>query len=75
MFSPSVKKEENRNDRGLSRASAERTTVVSLFRINVRSSVQRKCHSVMPRWYQMMTPWDPRGIVALGDPRHPCRTA
>ena len=21
---------------------------------NVRPSVQRKCHSVMPRWYQMM---------------------
>ena len=27
---------------------------MSLFRINVRSSSQHKCHSVMPRWYQMM---------------------
>ena len=44
---------------------------VSLFRINVRFSVQRKCHSVMPRWYQMMTRWEPPGIVALEYPRHP----
>ena len=44
---------------------------LSKSRENVRSSVQRKCHSVMPRWYQMMTPWDPLRIVALEDPRHP----
>ena len=43
---------------------------LSLFRINVRVSVQRKCHSAMPRWYQMLTPWEPPGIVALEDPRH-----
>ena len=55
----------------LSRASAKRTTVVPLFRINVRLSVQRKCHSAMPRWYQMLTPWEPPWIVALEDPRHP----
>ena len=55
----------------VSRAAANRTTGVSQSRENVRLSVQRKCHSVMPRWYQMMTPWDPPGIVALEDPRHP----
>ena len=55
----------------MSRALAKRTTLMSLFRTNVRLSVQRKCHSVMPRWYQMMTPWEPPGIVALEDPRHP----
>ena len=27
---------------------------VSKVSENVRPSVQRKCHSVMPRWYQMM---------------------
>ena len=55
----------------VSRAAAKRTTGVSKSRENVRSSVQRKYHSVMPRWYQMMTPWEPPGIVALEDPRHP----
>ena len=55
----------------MSRASAKRTTVVSLFRTNVRLSVQRQCHSVTPRWYQMMMPWEPPGIVALEDPRPP----
>ena len=48
-----------------------KSTRLSWFRINVRLSVQRKCHSVRPRWYQMMTPWDPPGIVALEDPRQP----
>ena len=64
-----------RFDRGVmtevSRAERKHATGVSLFRINVRLSVQRKCHSVMPRWYQMMTPWDPPWILALEDPRHP----
>ena len=46
--------------------------VVSKFRGNVRLSVQQKCHSVKPRWYQMMTFRKPRGIVALADPQRPC---
>ena len=33
----------------LSRAAAKHTTVVSLFRINVRPSVQHKCHLVRLR--------------------------
>ena len=45
---------------------------VSKFRGNVRLSVQQKCHSVKPRWYQMMTFRKPRGIVALADPQRPC---
>ena len=53
------------------KGGGKRTTGVSLFRINVRLSVQRKCHSVVPRWYQMVTPWEPPGIVALEDSRHP----
>ena len=28
---------------------------VSKSRKNVRPSVQQKCHSIMPRWYQMMS--------------------
>ena len=28
--------------------------ILSKVSENVRPSVQRKCHSVMPRWYQMM---------------------
>ena len=56
---------------GLSRASTKHATGVSLFRINVRLSGQRKCHSVMPTWYQMMTSRDPPGIAALEDPRCP----
>ena len=63
----------------VSRAAAKRATglstvgppTLSKSRENVRSSVQRKCHSVMPRWYQMMTLWEPPGIVALEAPRHP----
>ena len=39
----------------VSRASAKRTTGVSTVRINVRSSGRHKCHSMMPRWYQMMS--------------------
>ena len=39
---------------------------------NVRVSVQQKCHSVKPQWYQMMTLRKPRGIVALADPQRPC---
>ena len=42
------------------------------FRENVRLSVQQKCHSVKPQWYQMMTLRKPRGIVALADPQRPC---
>ena len=45
---------------------------VSKFRGNVRLSVQQKCHSVKPQWYQMMTFRKPRGIVALADPQRPC---
>ena len=45
---------------------------VSKFRENVRLSVQQKCHSVKPQWYQMMTLRKPRGIVALADPQRPC---
>ena len=53
----------------LSRAGRKCTTGVSLFRINVRSSGQHKCRSVMPPWYQMMTSQDPSGTAALEDPR------
>ena len=45
---------------------------VSKFRENIRVSVQQKCHSVKPQWYQMMTLRKPRGIVALADPQRPC---
>ena len=45
---------------------------LSKFRENVRLSVQQKCHSVKPQWYQMMTLRKPRGIVALADPQRPC---
>ncbi len=41
------------------------------FRENVRLSVQHKCHSVMPPWYQMMTSWDPPGIAPSEDLRRP----
>ena len=46
---------------------------VSKFRGNVRLSVQRKCHSVRPGWYQM-TAWQqqPPGFVALEGLWHPC---
>ena len=33
---------------------AEVRKILSKVSENVRPSVQRKCHSVMPRWYQMM---------------------
>ena len=56
----------------VSRAERKRTSGVSKFRGNVRLSVQQKCHSVKPRWYQMMTFRKPRGIVALADPQRPC---
>ena len=43
------------SDQGfVSRASTKHTSGVSKVSENVRPSVQRKCHSVMPRWYQMM---------------------
>ena len=58
-------------DLAVSRAAAKRTTRVSKSRENVRSSVQHKCHSVRPGWYQMTTLRKPRGMVALEDPRHP----
>ena len=45
--------------------------VLSKFRGNVRLSVQRKCHSLKPRWYQMTTLRKPPGIVALVDPQCP----
>ena len=38
----------------VSMASTKHTSGVSKVSENVRPSVQRKCHSVMPRWYQMM---------------------
>ena len=56
----------------LSRAARRCTAGVSKFRENVRLSVQQKCHSVKPQWYQMMTLRKPRGIVALADPQRPC---
>ena len=31
--------------------------------------VQHKCHSVKLRYYQMMTPVGPPGMVAMGEPR------
>ena len=61
-----------REVRPLSRAARRCTVVVSKFRENVRLSVQQKCHSVKPQWYQMMTLRKPRGIVALADPQRPC---
>ena len=44
---------------------------VSKFRINVRLSVQRKCHSVKPRCYQMTTLRQSPGFAALEGLRHP----
>ena len=52
----------------LSRAAAKHTTVVSLFRINVRPSVQHKCHFVRPPWYQMLTSWAQPGVAAVVGP-------
>ena len=49
----------------MSRAAAKHTTVVSLFRINVRPSVQHKCHLVRLPWYQMLTSWAQPEVVAL----------
>ena len=57
---------------GVSRAERNQAVWLSKFRGNVRLSVQQKCHSVKPRWYQMMTFRKPRGIVALADPQRPC---
>ena len=37
-----------------SRASTKHTTAVSKVSVNVRLSVQHKCHSVMPPWYQVL---------------------
>ena len=39
----------------MSRAGGGWAAGVSLFRINVRLSVQHKCHPVRLAWYQMMT--------------------
>ena len=57
----------------MSRAMGCWASGVSKFRGNVRLSVQRKCHSVRPGWYQM-TAWQqqPPGFVALEGLRHPC---
>ena len=44
---------------------------VTKFRKNVRLSVQDKCHSFMPPWYQMTTSWDPPGIGASEYPELP----
>ena len=44
---------------------------VSLFRINVRPSVQHKCHLVRLPWYQMMTSLDRPKVAALEDPQSP----
>ena len=49
----------------------EVTMGVSKSRENVRLSVQHKCHSVRPGWYQMTTLRKPPVIVALEYPRHP----
>ena len=56
----------------VSRAPGCWASGVSKFRGNIRLSVQRKCHSVKPRWYQMTTLRKPPGIVALEDPQRPC---
>ena len=37
------------------RRTAQLALELSLFRINARSSGRHKCHSIMPRWYQMMS--------------------
>ena len=55
----------------VSRAAAKHTTVVSLFRINVRPSVQHKCHLVRLPWYQMLTSWAQPEVVALVGPQSP----
>ena len=55
----------------LSRPAAKHTTVVSLFRINVRPSVQHKCHLVRLPWYQMLTSWAQPEVVALVGPQSP----
>ena len=44
---------------------------VSLFRINVRPSVQHKCHLVRLPWYQMLTSWAQPEVVALVGPQSP----
>ena len=53
----------------VSRALAKRTTAGSKFSINVRLSVQHKCHPVGPRWYQVLVPEELRGFAASADSR------
>ena len=57
--------------RAMSRAAAKRTTVVSKFRINVRPSVQHKCHLGRLPWYQMLTSWAQPEVAALVGPQIP----
>ena len=52
-------------------AVQEASAGVSLFRINVRVSVQRKCHSVTLPWYPMSTDWAPSAASILEDLRPP----
>ena len=55
----------------VSRAATLCTTVVSLFRENVRLNGQHKCHSVRVPWYQMLTSRGPPRVAASEDPRRP----
>ena len=44
---------------------------MSLFRINVRPSVQDKCHLVRLPWYQLLTSWAQPEVAALEGPQRP----
>ena len=57
---------------GMSMAEACWATGVSRASINVRLSVQHKCHCVMLPLYQSLRRREPAGNAALGDRRHPC---
>ena len=52
----------------MSRAEGSWAAGVSLFRINVRPSVQHKCHLVRPPWYQMLTSWAQPEVAAVVGP-------
>ena len=56
----------------LSMAARSWTTGVSKARINVRSSVQHRCHSFTPPLFQTLTSVKTAGTSAPGDCRHPC---
>ena len=44
---------------------------LSKSRKNVRLSVQHKCHSVRPGWYQMLASRGPFGVVVSVGPQRP----